>query len=361
MKNPIGALSRLFRRELEPNAVIAALYTHAIGQPLLVEPAMGERLIAAYMQGGIESPGPILAEPSGQDSGRQGVTPAPRPAVLSISGGLVARPQPGLCDDGPASYAGIRDAFDEVLADDNVSAIVLRLESPGGMVAGLFDLTDHIHASRGRKPIAAVVDDYAYSACYALAAACDEIWVSRTGGVGSIGVVGYHVDQSGYNDKVGIKVTPIFAGAHKVDFSPHAPLSDDAKAREQAEVDSLYQLFTSTVARYRDLDVAAVVATQARTYTGQAAIDIGLADHLGTLRDALASVGGSPQQHRETAASGAQAPSLTADNMREALQGMRISMRDQAQRMQDLQQSQRLGKWKATIDKFNARQTHAGK
>src|SRR5690606_35901150 len=101
--------------------------------------------------------------------------------IINVVGGLVSKPQPGLCDDGPANYQGIRAAFDEAMADDSVGAIVFKLESPGGMVSGCFDLTDHIHASRGHKPIVAVVDDYAYSAAYAIASACDEIWVSRTG------------------------------------------------------------------------------------------------------------------------------------------------------------------------------------
>lgn len=287
MRNPFGALTRLFSRSQNP--VIAALYTHAIGQPLLVEPSMGERLIAAYMEGGIEAPGPLVRGLSGTGT----------VAIINVSGGLVSKPQPGLCDDGPANYQGIREAFDEQMADDNVSAIVFDLESPGGMVAGCFDLTDHIHASRGTKPIIAAVNDYAYSACYALAAACDEIWITRTGGVGSVGVVGYHIDQAGYNEKVGIKVTPIFAGAHKVDFSPHAPLSEEARDREQAEVDSLYGLFVDSVAMYRGLDADAVRATEALTYTGQAAIDVGFADHIGTLADVLASLSESDEQRQE--------------------------------------------------------------
>jgi signal peptide peptidase SppA len=285
MRNPFGALMRLFGRSHNP--VIAALYTHAIGKPLLVEPSMGERLIAAYMHGGVESPGPMVAD-----------SPASGVGILTIRGGLASRPEPGLCDDGPAHYQGIRAAFDQLLADENVTAIVLDLESPGGMVSGCFDLTDHIHASRGQKPIIAAVNDYAYSAAYAIASACDEIWITRTGGVGSVGVVGYHIDQTGYNEKMGIKVTPIYAGAHKVDRSPHRPLSEDAKSREQAEVDGLYDLFVGSVAKYRGMDADAVRATEALTYTGQAAIDVGFADRIGTLDDVLASLSESDEQRQ---------------------------------------------------------------
>lgn len=281
MKNPMTALARMFRRSENP--VITQLYTHAIGRPLLVHPAIGAQVIGAYMAGAVDGGGEIVEPLSASQQ-------APRVAVLNISGGLVSRPMPGMCDDGPLSYEAIRDALDASMADDSVTAIVMRMDSPGGMVSGCFDLTDHIHASRGTKPIVAVVDDMAYSAAYALASACDEVWVSRTGGVGSIGVVAYHVDQSGLNEKVGLKVTPIYAGGHKVDFSPHAPLSDDAREREQGEVDSLYQTFVASVAAYRGMNEDDVRGTDAMTYTGAAAVSAGLADKIGTFRDALASV-----------------------------------------------------------------------
>lgn len=281
MKNPMTALARMFRRSENP--VVTQLYTHAIGRPLLIHPAIGAQVIGAYMAGAVDGGGEIVDPLSASQQ-------SPRVAVLNISGGLVSRPMPGMCDDGPLSYEAIRDAFDASMADDSVTAIVMRMDSPGGMVSGCFDLTDHIHASRGRKPIVAVVDDMAYSAAYAIASACDEIWVSRTGGVGSIGVVAYHVDQSGLNEKVGLKVTPIYAGGHKVDFSPHAPLSDDAREREQGEVDSLYQTFVASVAAYRGMNEDDVRGTDAMTYTGAAAVSAGLADKVGTFRDALASV-----------------------------------------------------------------------
>lgn len=293
MRNPIDALTRLFRRSAMPNAVIAALHTHAIGRPLLVEPAMGQRLIGAWMEGSVDAPHPVMDIDPGTGKRQQS-----RIAVINISGGLVSRPEPGLCDDGPTSYTAIRSAFDEVMADDSVSAVVFRMESPGGMCSGCFDLSDHIFASRGQKPIIAAVDDFAFSACYALASACDEIWVSRTGGVGSIGVVAYHIDQTAYNQKVGVKVTPIYAGAHKVDFSPHLELSEEAREREQGEVDSIYRLFASSVARYRGMNIDDVTATEALTYSGQAAIDIGLADKLGTFRDVLTSLNESDEQRQ---------------------------------------------------------------
>lgn len=292
----LSALARWRENADEPAPVANAVFAHAVGQPLLVEPAMGERLLSAYLHGGIEAPRPLFGSYD-TDAIQRGMS---TPAVLDISGPLVNRPQPGLCDDGPLSYQAIREAFDVALADDQCSAIVLQIESPGGMVAGCFDLADHIHRSRGRKPVIAVADDFAFSGAYALAAACDTIWVSRTSGVGSIGVMTYHLDRTGANAKAGFKVTPIYAGAHKIDFSPHRALSDDAAARAQKDVNQLHTLFVDSVARYRQQSATKIRKTEALTYMGQAAIDAGLADRLGTMREALASL---PQSKRATPAS----------------------------------------------------------
>lgn len=292
MANSLGLLTRLFKRSSSP--LVAQVFTHAIGKPLLVHPSMGEALVGAYLHGAIEARPSTLTigefAPGKPGTEGQPDTPPRRVGVLNVSGGLVNRFEPGLCDPGPLSYVELRAAFDAAMADSSIEAIVLRLETPGGMASGLFDLADHIAASRGGKPIYAVIDDYAYSAGYALAAAADEIWITRTGGAGSVGVRAFHVDQSAWNAKQGLKVTEITAGEHKADFSPHAPLSEGAMTRLQAEIDELRELFVASVASYRSMDPAAVMATEALCYSGQAAIDIGFADRLGTYSELMASL-----------------------------------------------------------------------
>jgi len=282
-------LARLFGRSASP--VVTQLYTSVIGQPLLVHPQIGEQLIGAYLHGAIDARPPTLMidelVPASTSSAGV-VTSARRVAVINVSGALVHRFEPGLCDPGPLSYQELRVAFDRALADEAVEAIVFRLESPGGMAAGLFDFTDYIVANRGKKPMVAAVDDYAYSACYAIAAACDEIWITRTGGAGSIGVIAYHVDQSVFDAKLGVKVTAVYSGAHKNDLSPHAPLDEGTRAWLQERMDAMRTLFATSVATYRGMDVDAVLATEAQVYQGQDAIAAGLADRLGTYHDLIA-------------------------------------------------------------------------
>ena len=111
--------------------------------------------------------------------------------------------------------------------------------------------------------------------------------MTQTGAVGSIGVVALHADQSGADEKAGVRYDYITAGDRKADANPHAPLSDEARATLQAEVDRLYGLFTGMVARCRNLPDAQVREQQAGVYFGANAVAAGLADQVGTFACAL--------------------------------------------------------------------------
>ncbi len=223
-------------------------------------------------------------------------TPAPRGparsnapiAVIPIHGTLVRRTVGLEAESGLASYTAIGDQLDAALADPGVAAILLDVDSPGGESGGVFDLADRIRAAAAVKPVWAVANDMAFSAAYALASAASRLFVSRTGGVGSIGVIAMHVDQSVKDSRDGIRYTAVFAGARKNDLNPHAPITDEAQAQLQAEVNRIYGLFIASVASYRGLSAEAVMATEAGLFFGQDAVTAGLADAVGTFEDALA-------------------------------------------------------------------------
>lgn len=201
-------------------------------------------------------------------------------AIIPIYGTLVNRARGLSALSGITSYESIRAQFDDAMASPDIDNILLDIDSPGGEVAGVFDLVDHIYASRGRKPITAMINERGYSAAYAIASAADQIILTRTAGVGSIGVIMLHVDRSEANKKAGITYTPIYAGERKIDGSPNAPLSDKARTDAQTLVDSVYSLFISTVSRNLGLSESTIRKTQAATYHGQSAIDIGLAHRI---------------------------------------------------------------------------------
>ncbi len=179
---------------------------------------------------------------------------------------------------GMQTYGAIRHAFLAAMNADDVVAAALLVDSPGGTVSGVFDLADTIYQARGTKPIWAILSEDAYSAAYALASSADRVIVPRTGGTGSIGIIKLHTDLSKALGQAGVSMTLLRYGAHKGDGNPFEPLSDEARAAEQADIDYAGELFVETVARNRGLKASEVKATEAATYVGPAGVAIGLAD-----------------------------------------------------------------------------------
>lgn len=199
-------------------------------------------------------------------------------AVIPIHGTLVRRAVGLDAASGLTSYARIAADLDAALANPDVAGILLDVDSPGGEAGGVFELAEQIRAASRIKPIWAHAGDAAFSAAYALACATQRVSLSATGGVGSIGVIALHIDQSVRNAQNGLSVTALTAGAHKNDGTPHAPLTPQATTALQAEIDRLYALFVDHVAQMRGLDADAVRATEAALYFGDDAVASGLAD-----------------------------------------------------------------------------------
>lgn len=181
---------------------------------------------------------------------------------------------------GGSTYDSMRAQLAAAIDDSATRAVALHINSPGGEVAGCFDLADAVFDMRGEKPIWAILDENAFSAAYALACAADHVTVPRTGGTGSIGVVSMHVDITGMLDKAGVKVTTFQFGARKTDGYPTTPMSDEARDETQAEIDQLGGLFVDTVARNRGIAASKVRAMQARCFLGAAGVEAGLADEV---------------------------------------------------------------------------------
>ncbi len=129
-------------------------------------------------------------------------------AVISVHGILTKNP--GAFDDflGMTSYERIRAQIEEALENKEVETILFDIDSPGGEVNGIFDLADFIYNVSSQKSIIAIANDDAYSAAYAIASSAEKVFVTRTSGIGSIGVIASHIDQSSFDEKQGIKFLP---------------------------------------------------------------------------------------------------------------------------------------------------------
>jgi signal peptide peptidase SppA len=184
-----------------------------------------------------------------------------------------------------------------LVADPGVKAIVLNVDSPGGSVFGVPELAAEIRKARESKHIVAVANSMAASAAYWIAAQADEIVVTPSGQVGSIGVFTEHVDVSGAMEREGVKSTLISAGKYKTEANPYEPLNDEARAALQAMVDDYYVAFIGDVAAGRKTSRAAVRSGygQGRMVNAQAAVAAGMADRVATLDQVIAKLGGSKQ------------------------------------------------------------------
>ena len=209
-------------------------------------------------------------------------------ALIPVIGSLVQRGSWMDAMSGLSSYDKIGSLIETAVADQDVRALLLEIDSPGGEASGIVEMAARVRDASTKKPTYAAANGMAYSAAYWIAAAAERVYAPITGGVGSIGAVALHVDQSKRDKMMGYTYEFVFAGAKKVDMNSHQPLSDRGRARLQAEVDRFYNLFTADVAKDRGLTAEAVKATQAGLLTPPEAQDGGFIDGVATLRETVA-------------------------------------------------------------------------
>lgn len=205
-------------------------------------------------------------------------------AVIPIAGVITPR-----SDWWGTSVRTIRNEFRKALADDSVDSILLQVDSPGGSVFNVDELSQEIFEARGRKPVVAVADSLAASAAYYLASAADQLYMTPSGLVGSIGVYTAHVDWSQMLSNDGIKVTLISAGKYKVEGNPYEPLTDEARAAIQKDVDRYYSMFVGAVSRNRNVPKEAIPGGfgEGRVVGAGEAVAGGMVDGVRTFDQAL--------------------------------------------------------------------------
>lgn len=264
------------------------LATRIFDTPLLIAPQKLEVILAALAPRlGIEAP-PVSAAVLVERASRKPYEVTPDGiAIIPVEGTLVHKTRGIDALSGLRSYVDIQQEIEDAATDPTIKGILLEIDSPGGEVAGAFDVADTVYSARATKPLIAVANNDAFSAAYLLASAAQRIYVSRTSGVGSVGVIVSHLDVSGNDEKMGYRYTIVSAGARKADFNPHAPLSEEAKGVLEGEIARTYGLLVNTVARNRGLPEAAVRGTEAGLFFGSDALNVKFADRLGTRQDAL--------------------------------------------------------------------------
>lgn len=211
-------------------------------------------------------------------------------AILPVSGSLVHKYGHVKPYSGMTGYDGIIRRATDAFSDPSVKGVMLDCDTPGGEVSGCFDTVAELRrlAELAGKPLWSLCYDMTCSGGMALASAANRRLITQTGQAGSVGVVMAHVSYEEYLKKEGMKVTLIHSGAQKVEGNPYQDLPEEVLSRFQTDTDALRQEFAQLVARYTGMAVEAVLATEAATYRGQAAIDIGFADQLVNGHEAVA-------------------------------------------------------------------------
>jgi len=280
---------------------LTQIASRVLNRPLLLHPTKAE-IILQVLQGRLPMDGAkieglrpdanqFLGNRYGEDGRARKYAVANGVAMIPIVGSLVNRGAWIGANSGMVSYEGITAQLREAADDPEVYSVLLDIDSPGGEATGMFTVAEQVRQLGASKPVTAFVNDMAASAAYGIASAANEIVVSPTSIVGSIGVVLTHLDRSGELEQKGVRATLIYAGKHKVDGHAFGPLSDAVQADLQTEVMKFYDQFVGLVARGRSgLTEQAIRATEARTFIGQDGIDRGLADRVASLDEVLANL-----------------------------------------------------------------------
>jgi signal peptide peptidase SppA len=210
-------------------------------------------------------------------------------AILPLFGTISHRANMFSESSGGTSTQGFGKAFAQVIGDPNVSAVIIEADSPGGGVSGLPELADQIYKARGTKPIVAVANTRALSAAYWIVSQADEIVVSPSAGVGSVGVFLWLENWAENYKMDGIQPEIIRYGEHKAEANDWEPLTEETRAYLKSQVDKVGEMFVSAVARGRGLSAKVVRSDfgQGRGVMAKDALALGMADKVATMEETI--------------------------------------------------------------------------
>jgi len=203
-------------------------------------------------------------------------------AVISINGPMMK----GFSKYGGASTVFIRQQLRSAVADKDVSAILLHVDSPGGHVAGTQDLANDVINANKIKPVFAQIDDLGASASYWVASQARAIFANETAQVGSIGVVAVVHDSSEAFKAEGVKVHVVSTGSHKGAFTQGTEVTEDQLSDLQSNIDSINNIFLNAVKKGRGMDINSVRAVaDGRVFIASKAKELGLVDGVQSMDD----------------------------------------------------------------------------
>lgn len=274
--NPLQLLTRSSLWCIRPEAIPAAIMALTGSAWMPNQPAPATASMQAL--------GWEAAKPSFQGKGPNKI------AVIPIQGVLTK--------DGPAWYGSnydtISKALEDATANPDVKHIVLSVDSPGGEVTGLPETGALVREAAKAKPVTAMVEGMSASAAYWLTSQARDVVLTPSGEVGSIGVRMMHVDVSKMLDDQGIKVTELYSGNFKTEWSPYKPLSQEAIDAETPRLQAMHRDFINAVSDTRGQRLAQQMREsrigEGRMFSSNDALSHGLVDKLQSSREFYKSI-----------------------------------------------------------------------
>lgn len=210
-------------------------------------------------------------------------------AVVPLYGVIVPRATAMTQMSGGMTLQDFRSMLLSAVDDPDVSAILIDVDSPGGSVDQVAETADEVRAAAARKPTWAIANTDCYSAAYWIASQASQLWVTPSGGVGSVGCYAGHADYSSQLEQDGVAITLIQYGDRKTDGNPYEPLSEEARAGIQSDVDTFGEMFVNAVAKGRGVKSSVVKADygQGSIVLAKEAVSRGMADKVGTFDQAV--------------------------------------------------------------------------
>lgn len=251
-------------------------------QPLAIHPESVRVLAEALHQGNADVAG-RFGDPALQPVRAGQVAILPMQGVLTRLGSF-----------GGTSTELFGRWLDEAVADASIRGILLHIDSPGGTYQGTHELADKIYQARGKKPIIAYTAGLMASGAYYAGSAADKIVAGITAAIGSIGVLTMHIDASALLSAMGLRLTFISAGKHKVDANMAEPLSNQSRETLQEGVNYVYGQFLEAAARNRGVSLEKVASDfgQGKVLYAPSALKVGMIDRIGSLESVLEELAG---------------------------------------------------------------------
>jgi len=240
-----------------------------------------------------EAPEAVAAKLGRQLQNSYNATERDGVAIIPVTGPLFRYANIFTAISGASSYALIARDFMSALENPQITSIILDIDSPGGEVNGVSELASMIFEARGTKPIIAYASGDAASGAYWIASAADEIVVSETSALGSIGVVGIYRGKSAKESAETVEIVSSQSPHKRLD-----PMSDDGRAKLQTRIDSMADVFVSTIARNRSVTADHVLEHYGGgdVMIGAHAVNAGLADRIGSLERLIIELSSSKTQ-----------------------------------------------------------------